>query len=109
MAPAIPSPRPCGERVRVRGSSKPQHMMEAVQTRALDVFPAGGNMRAGTFWMAAFRMRFLIGLLVLITGYLAGAVGGYWLILATTSNTHDASVEASMTGAFVTGPLVAIL
>ena len=54
-------------------------------------------------------MRFLIGLLVLVTGYVVGAVGGYALILATTNNTHDTSVEASMTGAFVTGPLVAIL
>lgn len=54
-------------------------------------------------------MRFLIGLLVLVAGYIVGAAGGYALILATTSNTHDASVEASMTGAFVTGPLVAIL
>ncbi len=54
-------------------------------------------------------MRFLVGLLLLIARYLLGAVGGYALILATTSNTHDAPVEAAMTGAFVTGPVLAIL
>jgi hypothetical protein len=40
-------------------------------------------------------MRFLVGLLVLVAGYLVGAVGGYALILATTSHVHDAPVEAA--------------
>jgi len=38
-----------------------------------------------------------------------GAVGGGFLISVLSSNTHDRSVEAAMTGAFVTGPLIAII
>ena len=53
--------------------------------------------------------RFFIGILILIAGYVIGAVGGYALVSATTSNAHDPSVEAAMTGAFVTGPALALL
>ena len=50
-------------------------------------------------------MGFLGGLL----GYLLGAFGGGFLVSALSSNTHDRSVEAAMTGAFVLGPLVAVI
>lgn len=49
-------------------------------------------------------MRIVIGVLLLLCGYLVGAVGGYTLLLTSTSNTHDGPVEAAMTGAFVAGP-----
>jgi hypothetical protein len=45
----------------------------------------------------------------LVAGYLAGAFGGGWLVGALSPNTHDRSVEAAMTGAFATGPLVAAI
>lgn len=52
--------------------------------------------------------RFFIALLAGIAGYLVGAFGGGLLISSLTSNTHDASVEGAMTGAFVTGPLLGL-
>ena len=54
-------------------------------------------------------MRIVVGVLLLLLGYLVGAVGGYTLLLTNTGNTHDAPVEAAMTGAFVTGPALALL
>ncbi|WP_157066738.1 hypothetical protein [Hyphomicrobium sulfonivorans] len=51
---------------------------------------------------------FMTGLMALIVGYLVGAVGGYFLVLATTSNTHDAQVEAATSAAFSIGPAVAV-
>jgi uncharacterized membrane protein len=53
--------------------------------------------------------RILIALLATLAGYLVGAVGGGWLVSLLSSNTHDVSVEAAMTGAFVTGPLAALV
>jgi hypothetical protein len=53
--------------------------------------------------------KIVIGVVCGVTGYLIGAVGGGLLISATSSNTHDLSVEAAMTGALVTGPLVGLL
>ena len=44
-----------------------------------------------------------------VLGYVAGAFGGGFLIGQLSSNTHDPSVEAAMTGAFVTGPIGALL
>ena len=41
--------------------------------------------------------------------YLAGAFGGGMLINVLSSNQHDRSVEAAMTGGFVTGPLAGIV
>jgi hypothetical protein len=52
--------------------------------------------------------RFGIGILGLLLGYLVAAVVGYFLIGVLSSNTHDRSVEASMTSAFVVGPLGAV-
>ncbi len=55
-------------------------------------------------------MRMLLFALAgLVTGYLAGAFGGGVLIEALSANTHDRSVEAAMTGAFVSGPLGAVV
>lgn len=52
--------------------------------------------------------RFLIGLLWALPGYVVGAFGGGLLVSLLSSNTHDRSIEAAMTGAFVLGPLVAV-
>lgn len=49
--------------------------------------------------------RLAYSLLGMIGGYMAGAVGGYFLVMQASSNSHDKPVEAGMTGAFVTGPL----
>jgi hypothetical protein len=46
--------------------------------------------------------RVLLGALA---GYLVGAFGGGFTVSALSGNTHDRSVEAAMTGAFVLGPL----
>lgn len=53
--------------------------------------------------------RMFIGLLWAVPGYLAGAFGGGYLVSVLSSNTHDRSVEAAMTGAFVLGPLGALI
>ena len=53
--------------------------------------------------------RLAIGLLYGVVGYLGGAILGYALISSQSSNTHDVSVEAAMTGAFVFGPLGAAI
>lgn len=53
--------------------------------------------------------RFGFGLLYAIGGYLVAAVAGYFLIGEFSSNTHDKSVEAAMTSAFVFGPLGAVM
>lgn len=42
-----------------------------------------------------------------IGGYLTGLFSGMLLIETFSSNRHDQSLEAAMTGAFVTGPLMA--
>jgi hypothetical protein len=44
-----------------------------------------------------------------VLGYALGAFGGGYLISVLSSNTHDRSVEAAMTGAFVLGPLMALV
>lgn len=48
-------------------------------------------------------------LLGLAGGYVVGAFGGGYLIELLSSNRHDRSVEAAMTGAFVTGPIGAVV
>ena len=52
--------------------------------------------------------RVLIAFLYSIAGYLVGAFGGGWLV-SVLSSASDASVEGPMTGAFVTGPAMALL
>ena len=49
------------------------------------------------------------GILWGIAGYLCGAFGGGFLVSQLSSNTFDGDVEAAMTGAFVTGPLLAVI
>ena len=53
--------------------------------------------------------RFVIGLLCAVAGYPVGALVGYGLIAWLSTNAHDRSVEAAMTGAFVFGPLGALI
>jgi hypothetical protein len=52
--------------------------------------------------------RALIGLLWDVPGYLVGAFGGGYAVSVLSSNTHDRSLEAAMTGAFLFGPLAAV-
>lgn len=51
---------------------------------------------------------FGVGLLAAILGYVVGLFGTMAAIELFSSNTHDKSMEAAMTGAFVGGPLIAI-
>ena len=51
--------------------------------------------------------RFAFSLLGTIGGYVLGAVAGYGLIYLNSS--QDGPVEAAMTGAFMSGPLGAIV
>jgi hypothetical protein len=55
--------------------------------------------------MKTFGLSLLAGLV----GYIVGLFGGMWLVSMLSSNTHDRTVEAAMTGAFFIGPLMAIL
>ena len=52
---------------------------------------------------------FGLSILAAIGGYFVGLFGGMVLIETFSSNTHDKSVEAAMTGAFVFGPLMAVI
>jgi hypothetical protein len=51
----------------------------------------------------------LIAIATLVIGYIAGAALGGVATAWLSSITHDLSVEAAMTGAFVTGPATGIL
>lgn len=53
--------------------------------------------------------RLLLGLALGVLGYLVGAVLTYFLVVTLSSNTHDRSVEAAMTAAFVGGPVLSLL
>ena len=53
--------------------------------------------------------RLGIAFVVALAAYVGGAVAGGWLVASGTSNTHDASLEGVMTGAFLIGPLVSLL
>jgi hypothetical protein len=53
--------------------------------------------------------RVMIGLLCAGVAYVAGFAGGAFLINQFSSNVHDRSLEAAMTGAFVIGPAVAVI
>ncbi len=52
---------------------------------------------------------FVLSLLAASGGYLIGVGGGILLVNLLSSNTHDKSVEAAMTGAYVIGPVAALL
>ena len=51
---------------------------------------------------------FGLAVLAAIGGYIIGLFGGMILIETFSSNVHDKSIEAAMTGAFVIGPLVSV-
>jgi cation transporter-like permease len=53
--------------------------------------------------------RLGLGVLGAIAGYVVGLFGGMGLVNALSSNGHDRGLEAAMTGAFVFGPLVALV
>ena len=53
--------------------------------------------------------RLGFGLAGAIGGYLIAAIVAYVLVAGLSSNTHDPSVGASMTAAFVGGPLGALV
>lgn len=53
--------------------------------------------------------RVVRGILGGLLGYVLGGFGGGFVVSVLASNTHDRSVEAAMTGAFVLGPLAAIV
>lgn len=57
-----------------------------------------------TFWK-----RSLLSLGLGLLGYATGLFGGIGLVYLLSSNQHDRSMEAAMTGAFVVGPLTALL
>ena len=48
-------------------------------------------------------------LLYAIVAYVVAALAGYLLVQQLSSNVHDRAVEAAMTGAFVVGPLGAVV
>lgn len=52
---------------------------------------------------------FGVALLAGILGYIVGLFGTMAAIELFSSNQHDKSLEAAMTGAFVGGPLIAML
>ncbi len=52
---------------------------------------------------------FGVALLAAILGYIVGLFGTMAAIELFSSNTHDKSMEAAMTGAFAGGPLIAII
>lgn len=60
--------------------------------------------RAMTFFKRA-ALSLGLGLL----GYVVGLFGGIGLVYLLSSNQHDRSPEAAMTGAFFVGPLVGLL
>lgn len=53
--------------------------------------------------------RLGFGMLGVVGGFALGALAGYALISLLSSNTHDGAVEASMTAAFVAGPIGAFI
>lgn len=53
--------------------------------------------------------RVLVALGCGVAGYLVGAFGGGYVVTILTSNSHDASVEGAMTGAFAIGPLLGLI
>ena len=53
--------------------------------------------------------RFVVGTLWAVAAYVLGALGGGWFIYLTSTNAHDRALEAEMTGAFVLGPLAAVV
>jgi hypothetical protein len=53
--------------------------------------------------------RIATSLLVAVATYVLGAIAGGFLLDSLSANSHDRSVEAAMTGAFVFGPIAAAI
>jgi hypothetical protein len=53
--------------------------------------------------------RFGIAMLYAVGGYAVAAFVSYFLVDQLSANTHDRSVEAAMTSAFIWGPLGAVV
>lgn len=53
--------------------------------------------------------RLLLIFLFAALGFVVAALAGYLLVLGLSSNTHDRSLEAVMTAAFVCGPIGAVV
>ncbi|MBX7258808.1 MAG: hypothetical protein K1Y02_20770 [Candidatus Hydrogenedentes bacterium] len=53
--------------------------------------------------------RFILAFVAAIPSYVLGAFGGGALVYQVSSNTHDRSMEAAMTGAFALGPAAAVV
>ena len=51
----------------------------------------------------------LVGLLTALPSYVGGALLGVGLVQVFSDNSHDRGLEAAMTGAFVAGPLAALV
>ncbi len=51
----------------------------------------------------------VFAILALVVGYGIGLFGGIWLVNTFSNNPRDRELEAAMTGAFVIGPIVAVL
>jgi len=51
----------------------------------------------------------VFAILALVVGYGIGLFGGMWLVNTFSNNPRDRELEAAMTGAFVIGPVVAVL
>lgn len=56
-----------------------------------------------------FLKRSALSLCLGVLGYIVGLFGGIGLVYLLSSNQHDRSTEAAMTGAFLVGPLVGLL
>ena len=56
-----------------------------------------------------FLKRAALSLVLGAMGYVVGLFGGIGLVDLLSSNQQDRSIEAAMTGAFVIGPLTALL
>ncbi len=56
-----------------------------------------------------FLKRSALSLGLGVVGYVVGLFGGVGLVYLLSSNQHDRSTEAAMTGAFIVGPLVGLL
>ena len=52
---------------------------------------------------------FGVAILAAIAGYFIGLFGAMFMVETFSSNVHDKSMEAAMTGAFVFGPLMALV
>jgi hypothetical protein len=59
-------------------------------------------------WSSVMK-TFGLGVLAALGGYIIGMLSGMFLIEAFSSNRHDRSMETAMTGAFVMGPMMAVI